>query len=167
MTRLKSKTNLNHKKTFTSYVEIKNIISQILFGEDLSNILDVILLHLEDKLPKARASILLFDKKNNCLRNIAAPSLPESFCQLIDGIKIGPKVGSCGTAAYFKSTTVVRDTFSDPLWATYLEAAKTFNLRSCWSVPILNMKGELLGTLALYYGTPHKPTQAESILVKE
>ena len=38
---------------------------------------------------------------NNGLRlwHGAAPSLPKSYCEAIDGMDIGPNAGSCGTAA--------------------------------------------------------------------
>jgi signal transduction histidine kinase len=167
MTKSQVTTYSSKKKTLTSYVEIKNIINQILFGEDLKDILEVVAIHLERKLPKTRAAILLFDEKKNCLFNGAAPSLPEEYSQKIDGLMIGPNAGSCGAAAFYKSTIVVRDTHSDPLWNSHLETAKKYKLRACWSTPILNMKGELFGTFALYYSATHKPTQKEVILVKE
>jgi hypothetical protein len=39
----------------------------------------------------------------------------------IEGIAIGPEVGSCGTAAYWKRTIIVEDMESSPLWQPYLE----------------------------------------------
>jgi signal transduction histidine kinase len=143
------------------------IISQILFGEDLRSILNVIINHVEGKLPKVQATILLYDESSNSLLFGAAPSFPESFVQKINGMKVGPDSGSSGTAAYYRRTIVVRDIHIDPLCVSSLELAKEFKLRACWSVPIINMKGELLGTFALYYKKTHKPTQNETILVKE
>ncbi|MBC7538736.1 MAG: GAF domain-containing sensor histidine kinase [Bacteriovorax sp.] len=160
MTQFKVKKHSTSKKALTSYEEIKNIIGQILFGDELSYILDVIINHIERKLPQARASIFLYDEKNNCLLAGAAPSLPENFCQKIHETQLG-------SASFFKSITVVRDTLCDPLWASHLILAKAYNLRACWSMPILNMKGELLGTFALYYKRTHKPSQKETILIKE
>jgi len=49
------------------------------------------------------SSILLLDANAKCLRHGAAPSLPPAYTQAIDGIVIGPSVGSCGTAAYARS----------------------------------------------------------------
>ena len=155
------------KKTYISYLEIREIVSQLLYENDLTSVLNIILLHLEKKIPQARASILLFDEKNSCLRSGAAPSLPKEYTSKIDGLKIGPKVGSCGTAAFFKTTIVVRDTWSDPLWESFKDSVKEYDLRACWSLPILNLNGRLLGTFALYYSNPHKPIQKELIIVNE
>lgn len=47
------------------------------------------------------ASILLLDDDGRRLRHGAAPSLPDAYNEAINGIEIGPSVGSCGTAAHF------------------------------------------------------------------
>lgn len=167
MTRPLSKKQASAANALTSYVEIKNIIGQILHGEEINAILDVILLHLERKLPKAQGSILLYDEEKNCLFTGAAPSLPPGLAKKIHGVLVGPMAGSCGAAAFHKRTVVVRDTFRDPLCRPYLGLVKEYNLKACWSMPILNIKGELLGTLALYYKTTHQPSEKELLLVKE
>lgn len=97
------------------------------------------------------ASILLTDPERRRLRHCAAPNLPPSFNQAIDGMEIGPKVGTCGAAAYRKQPVYVRDIANDPLWADYRELALGYGLRACWSAPILSSQGEVLGTFALYY----------------
>lgn len=155
------------KKSYTSYIEVKDIISQILYGDELTNILDVIAIHIERKLPKAQASILLFNEKENCLLVASSPTLPEAYSQAINGIGIGPSIGSCGTAAYLKEEVIVANTYTDPLWKDYVSLAKKYKLKACWSMPILNAKNELLGTFALYYKSVHKPTISENILLKE
>jgi signal transduction histidine kinase len=48
-----------------------------------------------------------------------------------------------------------------------VEIAKQFNIRACWSIPVFNMKNELMGTIALYYEKKHKPIQKEMILMRE
>jgi signal transduction histidine kinase len=167
MIKAKRKTNSTRKKSLTSYVEIKDIIGKILYGEDLTSILDVILIHLERKLPNARALVSLYDEKIDCLITGSAPSLTEECVKKIHGLKIGPFAGSCGTAAFHRTTTVVRDITTDPHWSFLRDVAKEYNLRACWSIPILNVKGDLLGTFGLYYTKTHKPMQKETILVKE
>lgn len=155
------------KKSLTSYSEIKDIIGLILNESELGLILELVAYHIERQLPSTRASILLFDEHKQTLRKGASPSLPKGYTQRVDGLKIGPEVATCGTAAYFRTMIVARDTFTDPLWNPYLDLAMTYNIRASWSLPILNMKGELLGTFALYYTKKHKPLQKEMILVKE
>lgn len=167
MTGLIGRKIANGTNALTSYVEIKNIIGKILHGEEINAILEVILLHLERKLPKTQASILLYDEEKNCLLTGAAPSLPSSLAQKIHGIEVGPMAGCCGAAAFHKTTVVVRDTFTDPLCRPFVGLVKEHNLKACWSMPILNMGGKLLGTFTLYYKTSHKPGEKELVLVKE
>src|SRR6185437_10550908 len=66
--------------------------------------------------------------------------------------------GSCGTAAYRGERVIVRDIATDPLWASYKAAAEPFGLAACWSTPIIDANGRVLGTFAMYYGEPRDPT---------
>lgn len=107
------------------------------------------------------ASILLTDEKSERLRVGAAPSLPASFNDAIDGLAIGPASGVCGTAAYKKQSVFVRDIQSDPLCTPFVGLADAHGLRACWSQPILSSRGNVLGTFAFHCGESRTPNQAE------
>ena len=124
--------------------------------------LDALVRLIERVAPGMRGSVLLLDEDGITLRHGAAPHLPEAYCQLIDGERIGPAAGSCGTAAYRRERVIVRDIATDPLWASYRAAAEPFGLAACWSTPIFDAAGRLLGTFAMYYDEPREPT-AEDI----
>ena len=49
----------------------------------------------------------------------AAPSLPAAYNAAVHGLAIGPKAGSCGTAAWRGEPVVVTDIDTDPLWEDY------------------------------------------------
>jgi GAF domain-containing protein len=104
-------------------------------------------------------SILLVDGKQ--LRHGAAPSLPEAYCQAIDGLEYGPDEGSCGTAAHFGRPVYVTDIATDPFWAQYRHLALEHGLRACWSTPIFDDERNVIGTFAIYHLTPRGPTQDE------
>jgi GAF domain-containing protein len=104
-------------------------------------------------------SILLLDGRR--LRHGAAPNLPPAFCAAIDGAEIDPVAGSCGTAAYFGRPVYVVDIANDPLWADYRSLALAHGLRACWSTPILDDQGAVLGTFAIYHLEPRAPTFEE------
>jgi GAF domain-containing protein len=112
------------------------------------------------------ASILLLDEDGRHLRHGAAPSLPDAYNEAIDGLEIGPNVGSCGTAAHFGHAIVVTDIERNPLWADYRGLALQHGLRACWSTPFLAKDGSVLGTLALYYREPRGPTESDRNTVK-
>jgi GAF domain-containing protein len=110
-------------------------------------------------------SILLLDQDGKHLRHGAAPSLPDAYCQAIDGAEIGPCVGSCGTAAYTTEPVFVSDIANDPLWADFRELADAHGLRACWSIPILTGNRKVLGTFAMYHREPREPTLRDLALV--
>ena len=116
---------------------------------------------LEHLIPPALCAIMRFDRSDSTLRHGAAPSLPGLYSRAIDGVKVGPSVGSCGTAVHRRAAVVVRDTSESPLWADYRYLAERFHLRSCWSKPVLDARGEVLGTLAVYYRDRHEPSDVE------
>lgn len=112
------------------------------------------------------ASILLMDDDGVHLRHGAAPSLPDAYNRAIDGIEIGPSVGSCGTAAYRREQVVVSDILADPLWADFKDLASLYGLRACWSTPILSSRGQVLGTFAMYYRTPSRPAPEDRAVIQ-
>ena len=111
-------------------------------------------------------SILLLDTDGKTLRHGAAPSLPELYCAAIDGAEIGPKVGSCGTAAYRGQPVFVADIENDPLWEDFKDLALSCGLRACWSTPIISSGRKVLGTFAMYHREPREPTVRDLALVE-
>src|SRR5258705_11217326 len=99
-------------------------------GRPLAGILDG-LCRLVDKLcDKSLASILLIDPSGRCLRRGAGPSFPEAFMAAVNGVEIGPCVGSFGTAAYRKEQVIASRIATDPLSTNYRELALGYRLRS-------------------------------------
>jgi PAS domain S-box-containing protein len=137
----------------------KRILELIIQGEPLRHVLSVLCRTIEELAQgEMLASVLLLDADGVHLRHGAAPSLPEDYNRAVDGLAIGPSVGSCGTAAYRREPVYVSDIASDPLWAPFAEFALSHGLRACWSTPILSSHAEVLGTFAMYYRQPRRPT---------
>src|SRR3954464_14896786 len=101
------------------------------------DMLDSLVRLIEHQSPRMRCSILLLDTDGKTLRHGAAPSLPKYYCDAIDGLIIGEGVGSCGTAAFTRTLTVVADISTHPHWAAFKELALPCGLHACWSTPIL------------------------------
>lgn len=99
--------------------------------------------------------------RNRRLYHLAAPSLPASFCTALDGIEIGPLVGSCGAAAWSRKPVAVRDIAEDGRWNDFRDLALAAGHRACWSLPILDEEGGVQGTLAVYLPTPREPDDAD------
>ncbi len=135
-------------------------------GGSLEEILFLLAEHVESALPGMFCSILLLDEDGTHLRHGAAPSLPEFYNQAVDGLAIGPRMGSCGTAVHTGERVVVKDVMSHPYWKNHRELARRAGVRACWSEPIFSSQGEKLGTLALYYRRPRGPTAEEVKFVR-
>ena len=133
------------------------VVSLAMLREALASLV----LLIERVAPGMRGSILLIDDDGVTMRHGAAPNLPEEYSRAIDGLQMGPQAGSCGTAAYRRERVIVRDIATDPLWAPYKLLALSHGLAACWSTPILDTRGRVLGTFAMYYGEPKLPTAAD------
>ncbi len=132
----------------------------------LPDILTRLVLLFEALYPEMVGSILLLDKTGKHLNHGAAPNLPPAYCQAIDGVEIGPLVGSCGTAAFTGQPTLVADIAHDPLWQNFKDLALEHGLQACWSVPIIDLNQRLWGTFAFYFPTP-RVAQAEDIVLMD
>ena len=127
-------------------------------GVPLPATLDALLRVIETEAGDMLCTILLLDPDGLHMRHGAAPSMAQEYIAAIDGSAIGPNEGSCGTAAFRREPVIVEDIATDPLWATYKQVALPFGLHACWSTPIISSSDELLGTFAMYYRTPGRPS---------
>jgi signal transduction histidine kinase len=156
-----------HKRAEMLLAGEKRLLEMIARGNSRTVILDALCRLVEELSSGSRASILLLDPNARCLRHGAAPSLPMTYTDAIDGVVIGPSVGSCGTAAYRAEPVIVSDIATDPLWADFRSLALAHGLRACWSVPILSSEGRVLGTFATYYRETRSPTPQERNLIEQ
>ena len=140
------------------------VLEMIATSAPLEDVLERLVLLIESQFKGIACSVLLLDETGTLLRHGAAPNLPEAYVKAVDGLRIGPNVGSCGTAAYRRETIIVADIMTDPLWDGGKDLAAAHGLRSCWSTPILSHQGAVLGTFAMYSNAVRHPTAAETNL---
>ncbi len=152
-------------KERTQELQMQNdILSMISRDAPLSSILQALALLLEAEHAEVLCSILLLNADTKTLHFGAAPSLPAAYNEALDGVAIGPTVGSCGVAAFTGEISYAEDIFSHPNWQPFIDLAKLAGVRACWSKPIINSHGEVLGTFALYHREPKIP--ADTLLQK-
>ena len=104
----------------------------------------------------------ILEVKNNRIYDLASPSLPHEYLEMISGLEIGENEGSCGTAAYSKETVIVSDIDTDFRWIKYREIAEQFKLKACWSTPIIDSNENVIGTFANYYREHKSPNAREA-----
>ena len=141
------------------------VLEMIAADAPLVDTLNLLLHVIEAQSPDMLCSVLLVDADNR-VRHCAAPGLPKAFTQAIDGSPIGPKAGSCGTAAFRRERVFVADIVHDPLWEDYRHLAAPHGLRACWSTPIFDPQNKVLGTFAIYYKRPGLPQEQHLRLIE-
>lgn len=145
---------------------LQNIVLEMIAkGKPLADTASRLCLEAEKLAPGAICSILTVDN-SGIVHPLAGPSLPSTYSVALDGLKIGPATGSCGTAAYLRSEVTVTDIEADSRWDDYRHLALPIGLRACWSSPILDAAGESAGTFAFYYRECRGPTEAEREIVR-
>lgn len=130
----------------------------------LAEVMTMICLELERIAPDVVASIVRIDE-GRAMRTIASPNLPDVYNKAIDGLIIGPQVGSCGTAAFRGEAVEVFDISTDPLWDGYRDLILPYGFFGCWSTPIMSPDRRVLGTFALYYREKRRPSAFHRQLV--
>jgi len=127
-----------------------HLLEMIANGRPLEEFFRELILLIEALVPRIRGSILMLSADGRHLLHGAAPNLDETYCGMIHGLEIGPKAGSCGTAAWRGEQVIVADIFEDPLWEDCREVVRPYGFRACWSTPIHSRERKVLGTFALY-----------------
>jgi diguanylate cyclase (GGDEF)-like protein len=136
-------------------------------GAPLEEVLVELVEGIERHEPSVMECVVLLNRESNTLSPGAGPSLPSHYLAAIDGVVIGPNVGSCGSAAWWGQPTITEDIAEDPKWAPIREFAIDSGLRHCWSMPIKSSAGEVLGTLALYGPRARRPLSEHLTLMED
>lgn len=146
--------------------DYQRILERVARDESLPATLEALCLEVEKRISGGLCSILLVDLVERTLHHAAAPSLPEQYIEMMDGLPVARGLGSCATTAATGEIVIVEDAFTDPITAAFVEQAHEFNLRAVWSYPLKNGAGEVLGSFALYRHVPHIPDSSEIAVVK-
>lgn len=148
---IEEKTNILELKVFEMNVEGRCSLEQLM---------NFLLTGIEVLHPTMYSSILKVE--NNRVYHIASPRLPSDYTKMLNGSLIGPKAGSCGTAAFLKKQIIVEDINTDPLWENYKAAISPYGFNSCWSSPIISNKDQsIMATYGIYYKEKKKPSALE------
>jgi GAF domain-containing protein len=146
----------------------QDILAMVARGCSIQETGEHICRHAERLAAGVLCSIVTVDH-DGLIHPLAGSSISAAYSAALDGIAIGPGVGSCGTAAFLRKPVAVEDIFNDPLWAPYHELAamldKAHGVKACWSSPILRSDGRVLGAFGFYYKANRGPTAEEGAIV--
>ncbi len=144
----------------------KQILEMIASDATLPEALEKIVLNIEALARVTIASVLLLGSDGLHVHYGAAPHLPKSYSDALEGAPIGPVAGSCGTALYRRETVIVTDIETDPLWDDYRTLARAHGLRACWSTPVIAFDGKVLASFAMYYRETRQPEAQDLKLIE-
>ncbi len=144
-----------------------NILELLYKGTPETILLNKIVKDAQEYAQDSTCAILCVDQEGKHLLHGAAPNLPDFYNKAVHGIPIGFGVGSCGTAAYTGERVIVEDISTHPYWDQAKKIALKANLASCWSQPIKDPSGKILGTFAIYHPFIHTPSTSDLHLISE
>ena len=144
----------------------QSLIEMIARNEPIATTADQICRQAESFAPGVACSMVTVDRSGT-LHPLAGPALPDAYSAALDGIAIGPAVGSCGSAAYLRRSVAVTDIFADDRWAPYKQLVEPLGMRACWSSPIIGGGEQVLGAFGFYYRDPRGPSADEQRLVAD
>jgi diguanylate cyclase (GGDEF)-like protein/PAS domain S-box-containing protein len=124
----------------------------------ITEIADQLCRRVEEIAPDVVSSLLHIDAEG-LVHPLGGPSLPDDYSRALDGIAIGPDVGSCGSAAYYGKAVLAMDLDTDPRWQPYKKRPLEVGLRACWSSPIKAKDGRVIGTFAFYFRESRAPSR--------
>jgi PAS domain S-box-containing protein len=147
----------------------KRLLEMVASGANLSEVLIELCKFVENTAADCTCGIYLIDWRTTKFHLGAAPSLPASFNDPVEGLTVTADAGPCGAAALTKSQVIVTDIEADPRFqsATIKPLLLAHGLRSHWSTPIFSGNGEVLGTFAIFQDHPSSPTQVQQDLIAQ
>ncbi|MGE0084366.1 MAG: EAL domain-containing protein [Desulfococcaceae bacterium] len=126
------------------------VLEMIIRNERLKDILE----HLIRIIETQNANTLCFFtflRDKQLFLQACSDSLPD-FLQETDGQAVGSGSGSCAAmAAYTGHLIAVDDITQSSLWEGRRERALEHGIRACCSLPFISGKGQILGTVSVFY----------------
>ncbi|MGB9115241.1 EAL domain-containing protein [Bradyrhizobium sp.] len=144
---------------------LRQLIMNALADEiPITDIAEQLCRRVEEIAPDVVSSILHIDA-GGLVHPLGGPSLPEDYSRALEGVAIGPDVGSCGTAAFYGEPVLAMDIDTDPRWQPYKTRPLEVGLRACWSTPIKAKDGRVIGTFAFYFRECRPPSRWHRCIV--
>lgn len=148
------------------FAEVRNhakneLLEMVATGQPLQPVLDRLTALIESQFDGLYCTVLLLDLDGVHVRVGAGPRMPAGYMQQLEGLAIGPTVGSCGTAMFDDRLVIVDDIATHPLWAPYRELALPLGFKACWSAPIHAASHAVIGSFAMYYREVRRPSADE------
>jgi len=139
---------------------IQEMGRRLLLMSDAPEQFAAVLKALCEVLDTDKAQVYLFDAATDCLQSAADVGLSESVRMAWRTTTSG--VGASGMAFKENHAIIIQDTEQDERYAGWRDFTRAAGVRSMESRPLVNMKGEVFGVLAVYFSQPRIPTERDT-----
>lgn len=136
-----------------------DIMQQLASGNEHHSILNSLCKIAEEMAENTIASIMVFEENQGFMKVIAAPSIPPSAIEQLNGLVPGPHAGSYGASVFFNESQYVFDTRTDNRWHDLKKFARDFNIGASWSSPIRINDQAPIGSFALSSADSRRPCE--------
>ena len=150
-----------------NYLDTQSIFNLIGQHADLTVIFDTVSQWLEARIPESMVSIMLYSEAEQTLNLISGKQhFSDCYKEAMKDLKIGPDVGACGAAAFYRKLIICENLATHQNWSSFLQFMQQDQLNACWSTPIINANEKLYGTFGTYYPSSKIPTKIEIKLLR-
>ena len=147
----------------------KVLLEMVASGSSLDHVLTSLCRFVEYTAADCKCGIYLIDWNGPTFHTGAAPSLPATFNNALEGLSVTASAGPCGLAALTKSQVIAEDFESNPHWQDSLirPLALRHGIRAQWSTPVCSRDGSVLATFAVFQDHPASPNQFHQDLIAQ
>jgi PAS domain S-box-containing protein len=159
----------DRKRAETQLAGEKVLLEMVASGASLKHVLTSLCRFVEYTAADCKCGIYLIDWNGPTFHTGAAPSLPATFNDVLEGLSVSASAGPCGLAALTTSQVIAEDLESDPHWQESLirPLALRHGIRAQWSTPVCSRDGSVLATFAVFQDHPASPNQFHQDLIAQ
>jgi diguanylate cyclase (GGDEF)-like protein len=145
--------------------EGRAVLDRIARGASIAETLEAGASWIEERIAGLGCAILLVDRQEGLMRQVAGPSLASGFAGLVDGLRVGEGFGPWGAAAARRRPVIVDDVRRAAVNG-FTERLEQLDVRSLWVSPLYRTGGdEVIAVIAVYRSVPSAPSRRELELV--
>ncbi|OUS17821.1 hypothetical protein A9Q88_02440 [Gammaproteobacteria bacterium 50_400_T64] len=145
----------------------KKILENVALGGDFQETLDELCSASELLVSDSVCSVMIFDRSRQHLNVVSAPNIPDAVIERLNGTVPNESAGSCAVAVLHNAPVYVSNTLDDERWSDVRGLARDFSILACWSHPVRNTTGEVVGSFAISSFEEREPTYFQQQLLTE
>jgi diguanylate cyclase (GGDEF)-like protein len=145
----------------------KKILERVALGADFQEMLDELCIASELLVSESVCSVMVFDQSKQYLDVISGPRLSSAVADRLKGTVPARHSGSSARAVLQNMPVYVSNTQEDESWSDVRHLAREFNINACWSHPIRNTEGDVVGAFAISSFEAREPSSFQQQLLTE